>query len=110
MSGLRSRALLFGTLAILIVAGLILDELGALGPLEGIVLQFSTPVQQLFRGLADRMVDANQFLRNRRELIARNEQLESLVDQLMIENVRLKEFEAENEDLRAKLRAARFRS
>jgi rod shape-determining protein MreC len=103
VSGLRSRALLFGTLALLIVVGLILDELEALGPLEGIVLQLTTPVQRLFRSLTDRVFDANQFLSNRRDLIARNEQLESLVDQLMIENVRLKEFEAQNEDLRAKL-------
>jgi rod shape-determining protein MreC len=103
VSGLRSRALLFGTLAILIVVGLILDELGALGPVEGIVLQLSTPIQRLFRSLADRAIDANQFLRSRRDLIARNKQLESLVDQLMIENIRLKEFEAQNEDLRAKL-------
>jgi rod shape-determining protein MreC len=103
VSGLRSRALLLGTLALLIVVGLILDELNALGPLEGIVLQLTTPVQRLLRSLADRVIDANQFLSNRRELVARNEQLESLVDQLMIENVRLKEFEAQNEDLRAKL-------
>jgi rod shape-determining protein MreC len=103
VSGLRSRALLLGTLAILIVAGLILDELDALGPLEGIVLQLTTPVQRLFRHLVDRAVNANQFLRSRQDLIARNKQLESLVDQLMIENVRLKEFEAQNEDLRAKL-------
>jgi rod shape-determining protein MreC len=71
--------------------------------MEGIVLQLTTPVQRLFRSLTDRAIDANQFLRSRRDLIARNEQLESLVDQLMIENVRLKEFEAQNEDLRAKL-------
>ena len=103
MSGLRTRALLFGTLALLIVIGLILDELDALGPLEGIVLQLTTPVQRLFRGLTDRVLDASQYLGSRRELIARNEQLESLVDQLMIENVRLKEFEAQNEDLRTKL-------
>ena len=103
MSGLRSRALLFGTLAILIVVGLILDELDALGPLEGIVLQLTTPVQRFFRGMADRVVETSQFLSSRRDLIARNEQLESLVDELMVENVRLKEFEAENEDLRTKL-------
>jgi rod shape-determining protein MreC len=103
VSGLRSRALLFGTLALLIVVGLILDELDALGPLEGIVLQLTTPIQRAFGGLADRVIDANQFLSSQRDLIARNEQLESLVDQLMIENVRLKEFEAQNEDLRVKL-------
>lgn len=103
MSGLRSRALLFGALALLIVVGLILDELGALGPLEGIVLQLTTPVQRLFRGLTDRVVGASHYLGSRRDLLERNEQLESLVDELMIENVRLKEFEAQNEDLRAKL-------
>ena len=43
------------------------------------------------------------MLRRARDLQTRNEQLESLVDQLMIENVRLKEFEAQNEDLREKL-------
>jgi rod shape-determining protein MreC len=58
----------------------------------------------LFSGLTGRVLDTNQVLRSRRELLARNEQLESLVDQLMIENVRLKEFEAQNEDLRAKLK------
>ena len=103
MSGLRSRALLFGTLAILVVIGLILDELDALGPLEGLALQLTTPVQRVFHGLTDRIVDASQFLSNQRDLIERNKQLESLVDQLMIENVRLKEFQAQNEDLRAKL-------
>jgi len=103
VSGLRSRALLFGTLAILVVVGLILDELDALGPLEGIVLQLTTPVQRFFRGMTDRVVETSQFLSSRRDLIARNEQLESLVDELMVENVRLKEFEAENEDLRTKL-------
>jgi rod shape-determining protein MreC len=103
VSGLRSRALLFGTLALLIVVGLVLDELGALGPLEGILLQLTTPIQRLFSGLTGRVIGTNQFLRSRRELVARNEQLESLVDQLMIENVRLKEFEVQNEDLRAKL-------
>jgi rod shape-determining protein MreC len=57
----------------------------------------------MLRGLTDRVVGASQYLSSQRELIERNKQLEGLVDQLMIENVRLKEFEAQNEDLRAKL-------
>jgi len=104
--GLRSRALVLGTLALLIVAGLILDELGALAPLEGVFLQLATPVQRLISGLTGRVIDANQTLREASDLQARNAQLESLVDQLMIENVRLKEFEAQNEDLREKLNFA----
>jgi rod shape-determining protein MreC len=90
-------------LALLVVAGLILDELGALAPLEGIVLQLLTPFQRISSTLTGRVIDANQTLRHARDLEARNRQLESLVDQLMIENVRLKEFEAQNEDLRKKL-------
>jgi rod shape-determining protein MreC len=90
-------------LALLVVAGLILDELGALAPLEGIVLQLFAPLQRISSALTGRVIDANQTLRHARELEARNRQLESLVDQLMIENVRLKEFEAQNEDLRKKL-------
>jgi rod shape-determining protein MreC len=104
--GLRSRSLVLGTLALLIVAGLILDELGALAPLEGVFLQLATPVQRLISGLTGRVIDANQTLREASDLQARNVQLESLVDQLMIENVRLKEFEAQNEDLREKLNFA----
>ena len=103
MPNFRSRSLMLGTLALLIVVGLILDEVGALGPLEGLFLQLTTPVQRLVDSATERFIDANASLRDLRDLRARNEQLESLVDQLMIENVRLKEAEAQNEDLREKL-------
>jgi len=85
------------------VIGLIFDELGALGPLQGIFLQITTPFQRLFTGLTNRLIDTSQSWRDLRDLRARNQQLEGLVDQLMIENVRLKEVEAQNEDLRQKL-------
>ena len=103
MQNLRSRSLVLGTLALLVVLGLILDELGALGPLEGLFLQLSTPIQRLLDGVTDRLVDTSASWRDLRDLRARNEQLEGLVDQVMIENVRLKEVEAQNEDLRKKL-------
>jgi rod shape-determining protein MreC len=100
---LRSRSLVLGTLALLVVIGLIFDELGALGPLEGVFLQLTTPIQRFVNGLTERIIGANEAWRDLRNLRARNEQLESLVDQLMIENVRLKEVQAQNEDLRKKL-------
>lgn len=103
VKNLSSRSLIFGTLALLVVVGLVLDELGALAPLEGLFLQLTTPVQRLVDGLTDRMVDTSTFWRDLRDLREKNKQLESLVDQLMIENVRLKEVEAQNEDLRQKL-------
>jgi rod shape-determining protein MreC len=100
---LRSRAIVLGTLALIVVSGLILDELGALAPFEGLFLQLSTPIQRLVDGATERAIEANASLRDLRDLRERNRQLETLVDQLMIENVRLKEAEAQNEDLRRKL-------
>jgi len=103
VQNLRSRSMVLGTLALLVVIGLIFDELGALGPLEGLFLQLTTPIQRLVNGLTERIIGTSQAWRDLRERRAKNEQLESLVDRLMIENVRLKEAEAQNEDLRKKL-------
>ena len=106
VENLRSRSLVLGTLALLVVIGLILDELGALAPMEGLFLQLATPAQRFLDNLTERVIDANALWRRSRDLQERNQQLESLVDQLMIENVRLKEVEAQNEDLRRKLNFA----
>jgi rod shape-determining protein MreC len=103
VKNLSSRSLIFGTVAILIVIGLVLDELGALVPFEALFLQLTAPLQRLVNGVTERVIDASSFLRDSNDVRAENEQLESLVDQLMIENVRLNEVEAENEDLRKKL-------
>jgi rod shape-determining protein MreC len=100
---LRSRAIVLGTLALIIVFGLILDELGALAPFEGLFLQLTTPIQRLVDTTTERVMGTSGSLRDLRDLRERNRQLETLVDQLMIENVRLKEAEAQNEDLRRKL-------
>jgi rod shape-determining protein MreC len=90
----------------LVVVGLVLDELGALTPLEGVFLQLTTPIQRMASGLTGQAVDTSTTWRDLRDLRSRNRQLEGLVDQLMIENVRLNEFEAQNEDLRKKLNFA----
>lgn len=103
MQDLRSRAVVLGTLALIVVFGLILDELGALAPFEGLFLQLTTPIQRLVDNTTERIIDASASLRDLRDLRERNRQLETLVDQLMIENVRLKGAEAQNEDLRLKL-------
>jgi rod shape-determining protein MreC len=100
---LRSRAVVLGTLALIVVFGLILDELGALAPFEGLFLQLTTPIQRLVDNTTERIIGTSGSLRDLRDLRERNHQLETLVDQLMIENVRLKEAEAQNEDLRRKL-------
>jgi rod shape-determining protein MreC len=103
VKNLPSRSLVFGTLALLIVIGLVLDELGALVPLEGLFLQLATPVQRFVDGITEGIIDTSSSWRDLRDLREKNRQLEGLVDQLMIENVRLNEVQAENEDLRKKL-------
>lgn len=105
MKSLSSRSIILATLALIVVIGLILDELGALVPLEGLFLQLTTPVQRLIDRVVESVIGEGS-LRDMRALRKENEQLKSLVDQLMIENVRLKEVEAQNEDLRRKLEFA----
>jgi rod shape-determining protein MreC len=95
--------MIFGTLALLIVIGLVLDELGALVPLEGLFLQLATPLQRIVDGVTEGIIDTGSSWRDLRDLREKNAQLEGLVDELMIENVRLNEVQAENEDLRKKL-------
>lgn len=102
MQDLRSRSLALGTMALLLVLGLILDEVGAIEPLEGLFLQLTTPIQHLVDVVTGQLFGVSD-LSELRELRERNEQLEGLVDALMIENVRLIEVEAQNEDLRRKL-------
>ena len=106
MQHMRSRSLALGTLALLVVIGLILDELGALDPMEGLFLQLTTPIQGFLDNLTERAIGTSQAWRDLRDLRAQNRDLESLVDKLMVENVRLKEVEAQNEDLRRKLQFA----
>jgi rod shape-determining protein MreC len=103
VTNLSSRSLVFGTLALLVVIGLVLDELGALAPFEGLFLQLTMPVQRLVDSVTERIINTSSSWRDLRELRDKNSQLEELVDQLMIENVRLNEVQAENEDLRKKL-------
>ncbi len=102
MKDLSSRSIIFATLALIIVVGLVLDELGALVPLEGLFLQLTTPIQRIVDRAVESVIGEGS-LRDMRTLREENKQLKSLVDQLMVENVRLKEVEAQNEDLRRKL-------
>jgi rod shape-determining protein MreC len=59
-----------------------------------------TPVQNHSSTLANDFSDLVQTFRDVRELRRRNEELQKLADRMMIENVRLKELESENETLR----------
>ena len=99
MKRLQNRPLLFVLLSLTIV-GLVLHETGNTQAVENLILRPVTPVQNHLSGLAKDFSDLVQTFRDLRELRRRSEELQSLADSLMIENVRLKELESENENLR----------
>ena len=99
MKRLQKRPLLFVLLSLTIV-GLVLHETGNTQAVENLILRPVTPVQNHLSGLARDFGNLVQTFRDLRELRRRNEELQSLADSLMIENVHLKELESENENLR----------
>jgi len=99
MKRLQNRSLLF-VLLFLSIIGLVLHETGNTQAVENLILKPVTPVQDHLSSLTSDFSDLIQIFRDVKELRRRNEELQSLADSLMIENVRLKELESENEALR----------
>jgi len=93
-------------LAGLFIIGLILAYTGHLGAAEGVAYQVFAPIQDQFSKIGEGISDLVQTARDLHELRERNEQLIELVNELAVENVRLKEIEAENEVLRRLLEFA----
>jgi len=106
MKRLQSRSLLFILLLSLTIVGLVLHETGNTQAVENLILRPVTPVQDHLSSLANDLRDLVQTFRDIQELRRRNEELQSLANSLMIENVRLKELESENETLRQLLQFA----
>jgi rod shape-determining protein MreC len=99
MKRLQNRPLLF-VLLFLSIVGLVLHETGNTQAVETLILKPVTPVQDHLAGLTNDFSDLIQIFRDLKELRHRNEELQNLAGSLMIENVRLKELESENETLR----------
>jgi rod shape-determining protein MreC len=90
-------------LAILCIGGIALRETGQLQPIEGLAVDLAVPLQQGLSRFGDRVARVIETARQLESLQRENEELRDLVDQLMIENVRLSEAAAENEVLRQQL-------
>jgi len=88
------------TLVVIALVLLMISEAGYLGPVEDAFHYLLDPLE---RGLS-RAVEATgglfQSVRDTRELRARVDELEAEVDALSVENVRLREYEAEVQQLR----------
>jgi len=85
---------------------LILYQAGALGPLESMMAYVVAPVERGSASLLDLLGEFSKTVRDVRELQQRVEELERENDALIVENVRLREFEAENRELRERLNFA----
>ena len=95
-------------LALLVVALLllVLHESGYLTPVENALHYVLDPLQRLFSRVVAGSGDLFQTVREVRELRARVDELQAKVDALTVENVRLREYEAEVQQLRAMLNFA----
>ena len=100
MKRLPTRSTVLIILVLLSLAAIALDQNEDLLPIEDLALRFVVPVQGKLTSLANSIRDLTQATQDIRELHRRNEELQGLADSLMIENVRLKEIESENETLR----------
>jgi len=84
----------------LVIAGLVLARTGHLRFVEGGAFRLVAPANQQLGALGRSIADIFQTARDLRDLRQRNEELTQLANQLAVENVRLKELQAENEILR----------
>jgi rod shape-determining protein MreC len=101
---LPTRSTVLIILIMISLVGIALDQNEDLQPIADLVLRFVVPIQGKLTALANNLSDLTQTasvqLDDLKDLRRRNEELQRLADSLMIENVRLKEIEAENEKLR----------
>jgi rod shape-determining protein MreC len=91
---------------VLIVLGLLLlvfSEAGYLAPAENAFHYVLDPLQRIFSSVAAVFGDLFQTVREVRELRTRVEELQTQVDALTVENVRLREYEAEVRQLKGML-------
>ena len=91
---------------VLIVLGLLLlvfHESGILAPVEGALHYVLDPLQRMFSRVTVGIGGLFQTVGEVRELRARTDELQAQVDALTVENVRLREYEAEVQQLRALL-------
>lgn len=93
-------AVKFTILALTSVLLLALQQTGRLGTVEGLVTLVTAPGQSGLSSLTDRLSHSLTNLRNYRNLQQRVTELERITQSLIVENLRLKEVERENQRLR----------
>jgi len=103
----RNRQLYIGLILALVLLGFVLDRLGYMGMVRTFVQTLASPLQSEMTATAQEISGYLETSEDVRALQARNTELEELVNNLMVENVQLKELERENDTLRQLLNYTR---
>jgi rod shape-determining protein MreC len=103
----RSRSWALFVLALIAILTLVLHELGQLQPVEDLLQYVIGPIQRSIASLVGGTGDLIGAFRDARELRDENRRLQSEINRLTTDNVRLKELEAENATLRDLLKFTR---
>jgi rod shape-determining protein MreC len=96
MSRERLRNLVPILLLLLALVGFVLHRVGVFAPVEGLLIRVTTPLQEGATLVANWLGELAQTARDLRDLRQHNEELEAENARLLLENVRLREIEAEN--------------
>ncbi len=90
-------------LLILALILIVLSESGSLGPLENILSYVVAPIERGVSSVVDQLGGLTRTARDARELQERVDTLQRANEALVQENFRLREYQAENEELRRQL-------
>lgn len=107
MTAARNRPLFIGLILALLFLGFALDRLGYMTRVRTFVQTALVPLQEATTGVAQNVSGRLEENQNLQLLQARNAELEALNNKLMVDNVRLRELERENELLRQLLNYTR---
>lgn len=107
MIATRNRPLFIGLILALLFLGFALDRLGYMTRVRTFVQTALVPLQEATTGVAQNVSGRLEENQNLQLLQARNAELEALNNKLMVDNVRLRELERENELLRQLLNYTR---
>jgi rod shape-determining protein MreC len=96
--------LVFYILAGISLVLLVLSSTGNIAPVEGAMARTAQPFLTAFNSVGRWLTSATSAVRDLTSLRSQNQRLQTVVDTLTIDNLRLKEVEGENERLRKLLR------
>ncbi len=107
MAATRNRQLVIGLILALLLLGFALDRLGYMTTVRTMVQTALLPLQDAITTVAQDVSQQVEETESVETIRARNAELETLANRLMVENLRLKELERENETLRQLLNYTR---